>query len=136
MKTLKVDYNGDGKKISTYLTSMFPNLNVNAVYKALRKKDIKVNGKRTSSNDVLNYNDILDVYITDNILNGINENIDIPIIYEDENIVVFNKPVGIEVTGTNSLTSIMKDKYAFLEPCHRIDRNTIGLVLFAKKAFI
>lgn len=132
MRTLKVDYNGDGKKISTYLTSMFPNLNVNAVYKALRKKDIKVNGKRTSSNDVLNYNDTLDVYITDNILNGIKENIDIPIIYEDDNIVVFNKPVGIEVTGENSLTSIIKDKYVFIEPCHRIDRNTIGLVLFAK----
>ncbi len=132
MKTLKVDYNGDGKKISTYLTSMFPSLNVNAVYKALRKKDIKINGKRTNSNDVLHYGDIIDVYIADNILNGIKENIDIPVVYEDDNIVVFIKPVGVEINGDNSLTSIMKEKYLFLEPCHRIDRNTIGLVLYAK----
>ena len=56
MKTLIIDYKDEGKKISTYLTSIYPNLNVNHVYKALRKKDIKLNGKRISSNEVLHYN--------------------------------------------------------------------------------
>ena len=132
MKKLVIDYNNDGKKVSTFLTHIFPNLNVNHVYKALRKKDIKLNGKRINTNITLHYNDILEVFITDDILNGINKKLDIPIIYEDDNIVVFNKPDNLEVVGDNSLTSIMKDKYTFLEPCHRIDRNTLGLVLFAK----
>ncbi len=132
MKTLTVNYNDDGKKLSTYITSIFPNLNINAFYKALRKKDIKINGKRTGSNVVVHFNDKIDVYITDDILNGISSNIDIPIVYEDDNIVVFNKPINLEVVGNNSLTTMMKNKYAFIEPCHRIDRNTIGLVLYAK----
>lgn len=135
MVTLNIDYKDDGKKISTYLTSVFPKLNVNAVYKALRKKDIKLNGKRISSNEILHYDDVLIVYISDNILNGISENIDVPVVYEDDNIVIFNKSANLEVVGNdNSLTSIMKLKYSYLEPCHRIDRNTLGLVLFAKNS--
>ncbi len=133
MKKLTIDYNDDGKKLSTYLTNKFPDLNINAIYKALRKKDIKLNGKRITNNEILHYNDILEVYINDEILSGLyKNNNNIPIIYEDENIVLFNKPANLEVIGQNSLTSIMKEKYTYLEPCHRIDRNTIGLVLFAK----
>ena len=132
MKKLIVDNSNDGKKISTYLTHIFPNLNVNTIYKALRKKYIKLNGKRISTNTILHCNDVLEVYITDDALDGLNRTIDIPIIYEDDNIVVFNKPDNIEVVGDYSLTSIMKYKYDFLEPCHRIDRNTTGLVLYAK----
>lgn len=131
MQTIKVDYKDDGKKLTTFLTSVYPNLNINNVYKALRKKDIKLNGKRISENIVIHYDDVLDVYLTDDILNN-SKIIDIPIIYEDQNIVVFNKPADIEVIGENSIDSIMKNKYEFIEPCHRIDRNTIGLVLFAK----
>lgn len=132
MKCFVVDYNDDDKNLITYLTSKFPNLNVNAVYKALRKKDIKINNKRISENVKLSYGDEILVYITDEILFGENKKIDIPITYEDENIVIFNKPANIEVEGNNSIEEIMKEKYSFLKPCHRIDRNTIGLVVFAK----
>ena len=58
------------------------------------------------------------------------------IIFEDENILIINKPVAIEVTGENSLTSIVSNAYITSNfkpmPCHRLDRNTTGLVLFAK----
>ncbi len=132
MKSLIVNYDDNEKNLITYLTAKFPSLNVNAIYKALRKKDIKINGKRISSNVKLSYGDNLEVYISDDILLGIKKNIDIPVVFEDENIVVFNKPTNLEVEGNNSLTSIMKNKYDYLMPCHRIDRNTTGLVLFAK----
>ncbi len=132
MKKLIVSYEDDEKNLITYLTSKFPNLNVNALYKALRKKDIKINGKRINANVKLSYGDTLEVYITDDILLGIQKDIDIPVVFEDENIVVFNKPINLEVEGNNSLTSLMKNSYDYLMPCHRIDRNTIGLVLFAK----
>ena len=132
MKKLIVDSKDDGKKLSTYLTSIYPKLNINVLYKTLRKKDIKINGKRINKDTLISAGDILEVYITDNILEGINNSIDIPVVYEDDNIVVFNKPVDLEVEGENSLTSIMAPKYDYLKPCHRIDRNTIGLVLYAK----
>ena len=131
MKTVVVEPKYSGKNLITYLTTIFPNLNVNSVYKALRKKDIKLNGSRINKNVLLNTSDILDVYIVDSELYGVSLK-DIKVIYEDSNIVVFNKPTNLEVVGDFSLTSIMKKNYDFLEACHRIDRNTIGLVLFAK----
>lgn len=131
MKTLIVEPKYTGKNLITYLTAIFPNLNINIVYKALRKKDIKLNGNRINKNVLLSSGDKLDVYIVDSELNGVNFK-DIKVIYEDDNIVIFNKPTNLEVVGAFSLTSIMKKNYDFLEPCHRIDRNTIGLVLFAK----
>lgn len=131
MKTLQITSNDDCKKLITFLTSHFPTLNLNYIYKALRKKDIKLNGKRINDNVILHTGDILDVYISDDVLSPLTT-VSIPIVYEDNNIVIFNKPSNLEVTGENSLTSIMKNKYVFLQPCHRIDRNTIGLVLFAK----
>ena len=55
------------------------------------------------------------------------------IAYEDDNIVVVNKPTGIEVTGENSLTTMICNMYGYdVMPCHRLDRNTSGLTLFAK----
>ena len=54
--------------------------------------------------------------------------------YEDDNIVVFNKPANIEVTGENSVETYAENLYKnqFIKPCHRLDRNTTGLVMFAK----
>lgn len=132
MQNLIVEYEDNNKNLITYLTSKYPKLHINTIYKALRKKDIKVNGKRISENILLYCGDKIDVYITDNLLLGISNNIDIPIVFEDDNIVVFNKPVNLEVEGIHSLSSIMKEKYSYIKPCHRIDRNTTGLVLFAK----
>ena len=132
MKKLRVKIDDDGKKLSTYLTSIYPNLNINAIYKALRKKDIKINGKRINENVILNYDDEIEVYITDNILEGTSK-LEISKMYEDDNLVIFNKPANIEVEGKNSLSEIMQKQYSFIKPCHRIDRNTLGLVIFAKK---
>ena len=103
------------------------------LYKALRQKDIKIDGKRINKDcSIYEGNEIL-VYIADNMLYP---NVDLDIIFEDENILIINKPANLEVTGNNSLTSIVHSKYtnnAFLPmPCHRLDRNTNGLVLFAK----
>ena len=113
MKTLTVEPKYFGKNLITYLTTIFPNLNVNSVYKALRKKDIKLNGKRINKNVSLNTGDILDVYILDNELYGVDIN-NIKVIYEDTNIVIFNKPNNLEVVGDFSLTSIKKKRLYFL----------------------
>ena len=68
--------------------------------------------------------------------NQLFKNINIDVIYEDNNILVINKPVEIEVTGPESVTSIIQKKYSsisnFPSPCHRLDRNTSGVLLFAK----
>ena len=133
MKELVVKNKYDGKKLNIFLQKELPNLSSSLFYKTLRKKDIKINGKRVSENIVVHEGDSVLVYISDSLLEN---NINLDIIYEDENIIVVNKPANLEVTGKNSLTTIVHKNYnntPFLPmPCHRIDRNTTGLVLFAK----
>lgn len=129
MRKLVVNNKFNEKKLNNFLQYNFSNLNMNTIYKAIRKKDIKVNGKRVSQNVTLYLNDEVEVYISDEIL-FLKPKIEK--IYEDDNILLVNKPNDMEVTGSNSLTSILKKQYTFIEPCHRLDRNTKGLVLFAK----
>lgn len=135
MRTLIVSKKYDKKKLNNFILDTFPDLSINVLNKALRQKDIKINGIRVKENVILHENDKLDIYITDEFLF---KKLCLNIIYEDSNILVVNKPVGIEVVFEEasfkepSLTSELHKTYDFIEPCHRLDRNTAGLVLFAK----
>lgn len=133
MKKLIVDKKYNNKKLNMFLFDKLPNLSNNLFYKTLRKKDIKINGKRINENVTIFENDEILVYIADNLLD---KHVDLNIIFEDENILIINKPHELEVTGKNSLTSLVHQVYRNSSfkpmPCHRIDRNTTGLVLFAK----
>lgn len=105
---------------------------MNTIYKALRKKDIIVNGKRITDNICVNFNDTVRVYISDEFLFS-KDDTSLDIVYEDNNILIINKPANIEVVGDNSLTSIVHNRFGnTVMPCHRLDRNTLGLVVFAK----
>ena len=133
MKEIIVNKKYHEKKLNKVLLEEFPNLNYPAFCKLLRKKDIKVNGKRTNKDILIYENDRIEVYLPKELKEV---KIDLDIVYEDDNILVINKPANIEVTGKNSLTEIINKQYTNCEfkpqPCHRIDRNTTGLVMFAK----
>lgn len=134
MKILVVNEKYNNKKLDKFIFDSFPFLSKSSFYKALRKKDIRINDVKISENSIIHTNDEIKLYITDDILenNNPNNNISFNIAYEDDNILVIDKPANLEVTGSNSLTTILENKYNFVKPCHRIDRNTTGLVLFAK----
>jgi 23S rRNA pseudouridine955/2504/2580 synthase len=133
MKVLIVNKKYNEKKLNNFILGQIPTLPLNTLYKALRKKDIKVNGKRVNQNITIHTGDEVCVYIADEL---ITPSINIDKIYEDSNILVVNKSNNIEVTGSNSLTTLVQKDYenpGFKPmPCHRLDRNTTGLVLFAK----
>lgn len=129
MKELIVPSKYDNKKINTFLFDTFDGLNQSTLYKALRQRDIRINDIRITSNETIHTGDKVKVYIIDELLFSHN---DFKVIYEDDNILVVDKPAGIEVVGENSLTSYVQKQYPSSMPCHRLDRNTFGLVLFAK----
>lgn len=134
MRKLIVSKKYDGKKLNTFLLDNFDGLSLNTIYKALRKKDIRVNNVKVNENVSIYFNDEITLFINDEFLF---KNFNLDIVYEDSNILIVNKPVEIEVVSNNSektLTSILKEKYNFIEPCHRLDRNTTGLVIFAKNS--
>ena len=133
MKKLVVNKKYDNRKLDKFLKNNISNLSNNLFYKTLRKKDIKINGKRVSENVTVFEGDEILVYIPDNLLES---NLNLDIVYEDNNILLINKPSNIEVTGVQSLTEVVHKLYSSCEfkpmPCHRLDRNTSGLILFAK----
>lgn len=131
MKELIVSEKYHGKKLNSLLLDTFDGLSLNVLYKALRKKDIRVNNVRVSENVIVHTGDQIKVFISDELLEKISH-FEVNIVYEDEHICIVNKPAGIEVTGENSLTILLEKSYDFIQPCHRLDRNTTGLVLFAK----
>ncbi len=132
MRTVIVKHKFDNKYLNSFLMSEFPFLTQNTIYKALRKRDIRINDIKISNNTIVHEGDKVTVYILDKFLFG--EDIRLDIVYEDNNILVINKPKNIEVTGSNSLTELVCKTFnnSSILPCHRLDRNTEGLVLFAK----
>ena len=129
MQILVVNEKQNNKRLDKVLFYNFPNLKQNTFYKALRKKDIRVNDKRICENVVVHTDDVIKVFICDELLENKSN---FSIVYEDDFILAVNKPINLEVTGENSLTSLLEKDYSFIKPCHRLDRNTTGLVLFAK----
>lgn len=127
------------------------------LYKMLRKKRIKYNNKRAAGNEILNSGDILSLYLSDETIDSFIEkkeikktNIDFKIIYEDENIIMCNKPSGlISQQDSNNRENSLNDQLLYYisskgeydlkaensftpSICNRLDRNTSGIVLFGK----
>jgi 23S rRNA pseudouridine955/2504/2580 synthase len=156
MKTIIIAELQTGKKIDKIIKETFPQMPVSALFKAFRKKDIKVNGIRVKDDYIVALGDKLEIFIVDEILDGTpleqenKQNKSFSVVYEDKNILVVNKDQGIPVhpdkeQATNTLIDQVqnylqqKEEYNPLKPssftpalCHRLDRNTSGLVIIAK----
>lgn len=127
------------------------------IEKLFRKKDVKVNGHWVEKSHLLKANDVLRIYLKDEQLEDFKKkkafvptNFTSSIIYEDDNLLILNKEKGILVhedknekvrTLSNQVISYLTNKgeYSSLNvngftpaPCHRLDRNTSGLIVFAK----
>lgn len=122
MITLKAKKNIN---INDYL-SKFEGLNFNKVQALFRKKDIKVNDKRVDKNYVLNVNDEIKIYAKPEYF------YDIKTIYEDENLIIVDKPKKLEVISETRDVTLIKLINPDYFVVHRIDFNTEGLVIFAK----
>lgn len=150
MREIIVDQKYDGKRIDRYLKEIFPRLPYGALQKAMRKKDIKVEGIRIKQDYTVHAGEKVEVYIPDDMLDGIQGvnasgslNMGFTVVYEDDNILIVNKEQGIPVhpdkeqdSGTliDLAASYLEQKGEYSKPslCHRLDRNTGGLVILAK----
>lgn len=161
MKIFTVTENDAEQRLDKYLLKTLKTMPKSLLYKSLRKKKIKVNGKRiTDGGFMLHTGDILECYINDEFFvqkDNAKEflllhSAILDIVYEDDNIILVNKPAGLSVhsdeSGTpdtliNRIQKYLYDKGEYIPGqdrtfapslAHRIDRNTQGLVLAAKNA--
>ena len=160
MRLLKVGRNDAGQRLDKFLGKAVKGLPQSLMYKFIRTKKIKVNGKRTVQNYFLLEGDEIQLYIKDEFfgspeadtsaLTRIKPKLDI--VYEDENIMLLNKRPGVlvhEDSDARDNTLIMHIKAYLInngeyDPesensfapalCNRIDRNTGGIVIAAKNA--
>lgn len=150
MREIIVEQKYEGKRIDKYLKEIFPRLPYGALQKAMRKKDIKVSGVRVKQDYTVQAGEKVEVYIQDDMLDG-NQgayatgslNARFTVVYEDDNILIVNKEQGIPVhpdkeqdSGTliDLAAHYLEQKGEYTRPslCHRLDRNTGGLVILAK----
>ncbi|MGN0172307.1 MAG: RluA family pseudouridine synthase [Acutalibacteraceae bacterium] len=159
MKQLTVGPNDAGQRLDKLLTKAFRLLPASLMYKAIRKKDIKRNGKRVTADERLEAGDIISVYLPDAVLEQeapvfefAHASRRLDIVYEDDNLLLLNKPVGLLVHPDDrefSDTLIFRvQRYLYekgeYDPTaensfapalvNRIDRNTSGIVIAAKNA--
>lgn len=159
MITLTIQKNDAGQRIDKFLQKTFRRLPVSMMYKYIRQKDIKVNGKRCTISTRLQEGDQIALYVKEEFLTReapvydfMHASTRLDVLYEDENLLLLNKKAGLlvhpdrqEYTDT-LLLRIQRYLYekGEYDPAqensftpalvNRIDRNTSGIVMAAKTA--
>lgn len=159
MKKFVINDNDSGQRIDKFVTKALPQLPKSMMYRLIRKKDIKINGKRCDISTKLNTGDIVTVYVKNDVsaekkhdMGFMKCSAELDIVYEDNNVIIVNKPVGLDSHSngspmTDTLVDRIKhylyDKGEYLPDnessfapalCSRLDRNTCGLVTAAKNS--
>ena len=159
MRTVIINTNDENQRLDKFLTKLCRNMPQSFMYKAIRKKNIKVNGKKSEISYRLCAGDKVDLYINDEFFEDAEYNDSyrsltpkLNIIYEDENILLMDKPSGLIVhdDDTEKVNTLLNHMKAYLfqkgeynpdeensfvpSLCNRIDRNTAGIVIAAKNA--
>lgn len=158
MHELKVGKNDAGQRLDKFVIKTL-DIPMSLLYKSIRTKKIKLNRKRAEISTKLSEGDVLQCFLPDEFfekkinktsLESITPHL--CVIYEDENILLLNKPAGVSVHedesgSTNTLITHIQaylyhkgeyrpdDEQSFAPSlCNRIDRNTCGIVIAAKNA--
>lgn len=159
MKQFTINQNDANQRVDKFISKVCKTLPKSMMYKYIRTKHIKVNGKRCEISQRLQVGDIVSMYINDeffllnsNIIELDNVSNKLSIVFEDSNILIVDKPIGLVVHTDNEHSNdtlinrikkylISKGEYnpnmenSFAPAlCNRIDRNTCGLVLCAKNS--
>lgn len=148
--------NEAGQRLDKFLRKLLKDVPLSKIFKALRKGDIRVNGKKQKENYSLQLDDIVEIkYIQSNTEKSKPKFIKVEsgglkITYEDENLLVVEKWPGVlvhpdqkghEATLTDYVLSYLNEKGDYLPEsevtftpasCNRLDRNTSGIVIFGK----
>ncbi|MBQ3116144.1 MAG: RluA family pseudouridine synthase [Clostridia bacterium] len=119
MKSFIVSKTG---KLTKLALNSIEDLSYSALLKALRKKDVKVNGKRIKEDLTLNVGDVVEVYFVDKKQDKFD------VVYLDENLIIVYKKSGYLA---ESVFENVKEQYSSAGFIHRLDRNTDGLMVFS-----
>lgn len=162
MKEYVIDGNDAGIRLTKFCGRVLKEAPTSFLYKMLRKKNITLNGKKAKGDEILCENDRIRFYLSDETFASFQRKDDLSavtdnafsypdIVYEDEHILIVNKPAGVlsqkataEDISMNEICLrylVAKNCYDPDDPsafrpsvCNRLDRNTSGLLMIGKTA--
>lgn len=169
MQQISITANQAGQRLDKFLQKYFPQAGSGFLFKMLRKKNITLNGKKAQGNEILSEGDTVESFFSDETFrlfsgkdNLKNHNIGvdeyqkayqtltlIQIVYEDEHVIILNKPTGVlsqkadkkDISANEwligylfSSKQLTEAEFQTFKPsvCNRLDRNTSGLLLCGK----
>lgn len=155
MREIVIGKNENGQRLDKYLQKYLKEASRSFIYKMLRKKNIKLNGRKAEGREILLPGDRVTIFFAEDTLRKfcgepkvISYPItDLSIVYEDDNVVLLNKPAGmLSQKAKNDDTTLVEYLLGYLQSsgqwqpggaftpgiCNRLDRNTSGLVIAGK----
>ena len=159
MQELHVTENEAGQRLDKLLAKFLNQAPKSFLYKMMRKKNIVLNGKKCTGNEKLKQGDSIKLFFSDETIEKFSagtyaipkkEKINmLPIIYEDEQVLLMNKPIGVlsqkakdsDVSAVEILINYLmetdqlsKEQFRTFHPsiCNRLDRNTSGILVAGK----
>ena len=158
MKEYVIAQNDEGRRLDKYVSRILCNASASFIYKMLRKKNIVLNDTKATGSEKLVKGDRVSIYLSDETFDKFSrrsypgEELALlmpPVIYEDDDILIVDKPSGMLSQRSSAddvslneicLAYLYRNGYASSENsraftpgiCNRLDRNTSGLITFAK----
>lgn len=158
MRRFVISNEESGQSLEKYFRKVLINAPLSFIYKILRKKDIKVNGKKENKDYILRTSDIVEIYVKNEAFDAYGKSdtlikslvIKPWIVFEDENILIVNKPRGVASqtdlqSGRKGLDRLALEYFyasgqynptqqvGFIPSlAHRLDLNTSGVIIFGK----
>ncbi len=157
MREFIIGSNEAGQRFDKYLIKLLKNAGTGLIFKQIRNKNIVLNGKKAKGNEILNEKDVVRVFMSDETIEKFMGQVEIVhidgndilnVVYEDDNVLIADKPVGVlsqkatdkDISMNEYLIEYLvrkgfsKETLATLRPafCNRLDRNTSGLMIAGK----
>lgn len=136
----------EGQRLDNHLLRLYKGVPKSHVYRIIRRGEVRVNGHRAAASDRVAAGDILRIppirvaEARAEISAGEAFRVELPILYEDDAMLVIDKPAGIAVHGGSGVSfgviealRRQRPQARFLELAHRLDRETSGILLIGKK---
>lgn len=161
MKEIIIGAQEEGQRLDKFLGKYLEKAGKSFLYKMMRKKNITINDKKAEGNEKLIQGDKIKLWLSDDTIEKFSKKIDISyqidgaettaldILYEDENVLIINKPAGMlsqkakpeDVSLVEYIISYLiknnkldKEQLKGFRPgiCNRLDRNTSGIIVAGK----
>lgn len=163
MREIVVSKEDKGQRFDKYLFKYLRDAPSSFIYKMLRKKNIVLNGHKSDGKEYINEGDVIKLFLSEDTIDKFSNGNKAeatcisddyykkmpPVIYEDSNIILVNKPVGmLSQKDTKDSVSVNEICISYLvnkgeinddtlktfvpSVCNRLDRNTSGILIFAK----